>query len=175
MGKEITPMLKFLGVGLSRTGTTTLTKTLNDAGLKVFHYPTRNQVFGQQWNGLTDISVIPLIDWFKKSWPNGKWVCTYRDKEDWLNRVGAYITGKDKVVDVGRGTLELRKYVYGSERFDYKIWGDSFDKHHERLKKFDNILFLNIVAGDKPKILFDFLGLENPPEEFKKYNAKRYG
>jgi hypothetical protein len=161
MGKEITPMLKFFGVGLSRTGTVTLTKTLSEAGLKVFHWPTRTQVFEEQWNGLTDISIIPHIDRFKKIWPDAKWICTYR--------------GKDKQFDVGETTLKIRKSVYGSERFDYKIWGDSFDKHHEKLKKFDNILFLNIIAGDKPKLLFDFLELENPPQEFKKYNAKKYG
>ena len=168
-------MIKFFGVGLSRTGTVTLTKTLSEAGLKVFHWPTKTQVFEEQWNGLTDISIIPHIDRFKKIWPDAKWICTYREKEEWLNRIGTYITGKDKQFDVGETALKIRKSVYGSERFDYKIWGDSFDKHHERLEKFDNILFLHIIAGDKPKLLFDFLELENPPQEFKKYNAKKYG
>ena len=80
--------MKIFGLGLSRTGTTTLAETLKLVGYDVIHYPSHNQLFSENNNGATDIPVIPHYKELDKRFPNSKFVYTIRDKQEWLNRMG---------------------------------------------------------------------------------------
>ena len=47
---------KIWGLGLSRTGTTTLSYVLNAMGYRHIHYPTYNEMMSMNNDGASDIS-----------------------------------------------------------------------------------------------------------------------
>lgn len=165
--------MKIFGLGLSRTGTTTLAETLKLVGYNVIHYPSHNQLFSENNNGATDIPVIPHYKELDKRFPNSKFVYTIRDKQEWLNRMGPYLERKRSW---GQTTQkDLRTQIYGAPFFELEKYTEAWDKHDKDVKDYfanrpNDLLVINILGGDKPKKLYDFLGLDNPPNEFGHWN-----
>ncbi|MEO0535928.1 MAG: sulfotransferase family protein [Cyanobacteria bacterium P01_A01_bin.123] len=87
---------KVFGIGLSRTGTKSLTQALNDLGFKVIHYPEdvgtlETLIEGhcqfpllEQYDGLTDITVSAFYAQLDRLFPGSKFILTVRNKADWL-------------------------------------------------------------------------------------------
>ena len=71
-------------LGLSRTGTTTLSEVLNRVGYRHIHYPTDEQMLDMNNDGCGDIPVIPVYKELDRRFPNSKFIYTIRDKESWL-------------------------------------------------------------------------------------------
>ena len=85
---------KIFCIGLSRTGTTSLTKALNILGYRAVHAPGLKVFFNRPFmfrghhlendNAFADISVIPFYKTFYYKFPNSKFILTIRDVESWL-------------------------------------------------------------------------------------------
>ena len=86
---------KIFIIGLSRTGTTSMTKAFKELNYKSFHYPSV-VFYGDKpiclksdslirYDVFSDISVLPFIEIYKKKFPNSLFILTERKKEDWLN------------------------------------------------------------------------------------------
>ena len=87
---------KVFVVGLSRTGTTSITEALNQLGLRVHHFlphlvknvqtkPTVNQKYSDAFDGHTDIATILVMDELAQLYPNARFIHTLRPKEEWCN------------------------------------------------------------------------------------------
>ena len=85
---------KIWGLGLSRTGTTTLTHLLNQIGYKHVHYPTDDEMMSFNNDGASDIPVIPKYKTLDTQFPNSKFILTTRDKEKWLKSMSTYLERK---------------------------------------------------------------------------------
>ena len=166
---------KIWGLGLSRTGTTTLTYVLNEVGYKHVHYPTDDEMMSFNNDGASDIPVIPKYKKLDTMFPNSKFILTTRDKEKWLQSMSTYLERK-KTWNQSTRTLNIREQVYGDVWFDYTVYERAFDDHERKIKEYfkkrpDDLLILNIVDGiDKPKKLFDFLGVNKTMDEFPHKN-----
>jgi hypothetical protein len=167
-------MRKIWGIGLSRTGTTSLSKVLTFAGLNVLHYPNDQQIFWGINNGGCDITVAAAYKKIDEHFPDSKFVYTYRDKEDWVSSIVPYLERK-RNWNQSPKQISIRKELYGdpfpNEEQARKAWA----RHDADVRKYfenrpDDLLILDILGGDKPKKLWDFLGLENPPSEFPHEN-----
>lgn len=167
---------KVFCLGLSRTGTTTLTHFLNDTlGYDHIHYPTIDQLFDPNNDGCSDINVIPHFIELDKKFPGSKWILTVRDKEEWLNSMEQYLSPKRTFkAKMSKAAMDLRMAVYGSIRFDREQFCKAFDQHHEKVINYfvgraTDFLMLNIIDGEKPQSLYDFLGIKDQkglPTEF---------
>lgn len=161
-------------LGLSRTGTSTLTEVLNMAGLNHIHYPTHWDMFHGINDGAGDISVIPFYKELDKKYPNSKFIHTVRQKDDWLRSMKPYLERK-KEWKQSQFQIDIRKKVYNNAFFDYNTYSEAYDKHYRDVqdyfknRKYD-FLTLDILGGDKPSRLFDFLGMACPCDEFPHYN-----
>jgi len=184
--------MKIFGIGFSRTGTTTLSNTLMDMGYKIRHYPRpksaielaslkgpsiNSQKPNVQYDGATDIPVIPFWKDVDKIAPNSKFIYTVRDKEEWLNRIEIYFEEKRNVSHLLRYEEIIRKAVYGDAFFDREKFERTWDRHDSEVKEYfkdrpNDLLILDILGNDKPKKLYDFLGHDNPPTEFGHWNKK---
>lgn len=161
-------------LGLSRTGTSTLTEILKQVGLNHIHYPTETEMMQMNNDGAGDIPVIPVYKTLDQYFPNSKFIYTTRNKDEWLTSMEPYLERKKKWKQSMRQVL-IRRAVYGHEFFDYKLYSEAYDKHDKDVKQYfkkrpNDFLELDIIGGDKPKKLFDFLGIQNYPEEFPHYN-----
>tara|TARA_B100002019_G_scaffold59522_1_gene51020 strand:- start:4980 stop:5501 length:522 start_codon:yes stop_codon:yes gene_type:complete len=166
---------KIWGLGLSRTGTSTLTYVLNEVGYNHIHYPTDDEMLSFNNDGASDIPVIPKFKKLDTMFPNSKFILTTRDKEKWLQSMSTYLARKVNWNQSTR-TLNIRESVYGDVWFNYSAYERSFDNHEKNIREYfkkrpNDLLVLNIVDGiDKPQKLFDFLGINKTMEEFPHRN-----
>src|ERR671913_366476 len=91
--------LKIFGLGLSKTGTSSLSEALNIIGINTIHYPfddaTYNDLTGgnydlqilKTYQGIVDIPVAPYYAQLDKTFPGSKFILTVRDMEPWLRSV----------------------------------------------------------------------------------------
>lgn len=91
---------KVFGIGLSRTGTQSLSAALNELGVTSVHFPKDDTTFRQLRSGdfdldvlerataLCDTPVVPYYPQFDDAFPGSKFILTLRDdREAWLASV----------------------------------------------------------------------------------------
>jgi hypothetical protein len=166
---------KIWGLGLSRTGTTTLTYLLNQIGYNHIHYPTDDEMMSFNNDGASDIPVIPKYKKLDAQFPNSKFILTTRDKEKWLKSMSTYLERKRNWNQSTR-QVNIRIDVYKEPFFVYEVYDRVFDEHERKVKEYfknrpETLLILNIVDGvDKPQKLLDFLGVDAKMDEFPHRN-----
>jgi len=175
---------KIFGIGLSRTGTTTLTNILNKVGYNIIHYPSNKiQLFSNANDGCTDIPVILHYKELYKTFPNAKFVYTIRNKEEWLNSIVPYLERKRTWKEMsGSHQEQVRTKIYGYAFPTRQQASNAWDKHHNSVMKFfnnkqDKLLVLDIVGGDNTNKLWKFLDMNNSnlPKEFPHSNKLGLG
>lgn len=138
--------LKVFGVGLSRTGTTTLATYFHSLGLKVLHfdysllginYNFSAQDFVGKYDDVDVVFDLPTAFYYKNlinNYPNSLFISTYRDADSWFKSFKVYLqTFNDYVFSPGKFPFAfqlLHKHVYGSEEPDEKLWIANYKKHY---------------------------------------------
>jgi len=184
---------KVFGIGLSRTGTKSLTKALDWLGFNVIHYPVGREMFDeltkgncsfsllQGYDGITDITVAPFYAQFDKLYPGSKFILTLRDKESWLRSLEQHWRDKPAFSDKpGRETkMKIRRFlraaVYGCYEFDRDRMSYVYDLHYKNVIEYfrgrpESLLMLNIVGGEGWEKLCPFLNMPMPGVPFPDVN-----
>jgi len=166
--------MKIFGIGLSRTGTTTLNHVLREWGFNTIHYPQPSQLWDPDNDGANDIPVIPVYKELDKEFPGSKFIYTIRDKEQWLDSIVPYFERKRNWTSMNSSQVITRRKVYGSDfpnRFEAEV---AWNKHDQDVKNYftnrDNLFIINIVGGDSPQKLAEFLGVTTDLKEFPNLN-----
>jgi len=170
-------MNKIFGIGLSRTGTTSLSDTIREATrINLIHYPNPVELWDRKSAGAVDIPVVAEFIELDFHFPHSKFVYTIRDKEEWLDSIVPYFARKKDWSQSGR-QVEIRRKVYGDPFPDRYQASLAWDRHdamvHEYFKNRPEKLFtVNIPGGDTPEALWNFLGLnpEQCPKQFTHSN-----
>jgi hypothetical protein len=170
---------KIFGIGLSRTGTKSLTLALNMLGFKVAHYPddeiTLKELMAGKYNfsllkdfdGITDITVAPYYAQLDKLFPDSKFILTVRDKQSWLRSVAAHF-GKPvfEGTPSNENTMLLRRLlrvaVYGSYSFNEERFSYVYELHYKNVIEYfkgrpESLLVINICEGEGWNKLCPFL------------------
>ena len=159
--------MKVFGIGLSRTGTTTLSTVLKPH-LNIVHYPNSMQLYSDANDGACDIPVIPEYKNLHRTYKNAKFILTVRNIDEWVASIVPYFERK-RTWKMGE-QQRLRESIYGSPFPNEQQARAAYRRHYDDVMAFfegkDSMLELDIIGGDKPKKLFDFLGLKNAPKEF---------
>ncbi len=186
---------KVFGIGLSRTGTKSLTLALNILGISVIHYPnnaatyhdliTGNYKFSvlEDFHGITDITVVPYYAQLDKLFPGSKFILTTRDRTDWLNSMETHWKNKPIVEDEGGDITKiklrqfLRAAVYGIHTFDRERLGYIYDLHHKNVLAYfsdrpEDLLIINICQGESWDKLCPFLQQPLPTRTFPLMDSK---
>lgn len=110
---------RVFGVGLSRTGTSSLAEALRLLGWKAVHWPrSMREICNAQ--AATDITVAVRFRELSRAYPSSKFILTVRDVEGWMRSLRAYFDlGQYKYVR--RVSSEVQyAFVLGAER---KLYG----------------------------------------------------
>jgi hypothetical protein len=196
-------MRKVFGIGLSRTGTASLSEALGCLGYRTLHYPTdpttRREVLDfdsgrldalhlsalEASDALTDLPApwaYPALD---RAYPGSAFILTVRDKASWLESCARHweMRGVFKAVGAPADSYWafvdfLRRRMYGIPHFDPAVFADVYDRHHEAaLAYFANrpadLLVLNISAGEGWASLCRFLDAPVPDRPFPWVNRSQ--
>lgn len=153
-------MNRIFGIGLSRTGTTSLTHALIHVGINMIHYPSKEQLFDPNVKAVSDIPVAQYFKELDKQFPNSRFIYTVRDEESWLISMENHFA-KHKLSNARVWFRENRKEVYGSVNFDKDLYLEAFRKHDNDVRTYfknrNDLLILNIQEGDSWDKLLPYL------------------
>lgn len=174
--------MKIFGIGLQRTGTTSLGKSLLALGLKTKDYPAElfadlDHPLIHEFDAFTD-NPLPLIyPQLDERWPGSKFIHTERDEEAWLKSVEwLYTIGKIKFGwDQRPEVTAIHTEIYGTCDFDPEVFRARYRKHNADVRAYfegrpDDLLILDVTAGDGFEKLCPFLGIEEPEGGFPHWN-----
>lgn len=177
---------KVFGIGLSRTGTHSLTVSLHILGYDTVHNPidegtlrtleSKDAQFPllDFYNGITDITTVPVYKKLDELYPESKFILTIRDEESWLESCRRHWS-KSEPKDTTGSRLAVRKLlrekVYGTESFDEDLFREIYRRHVAEVKEYfknreDDLLVLNIINGEGYEKLVPFLGVPVPQQRF---------
>ena len=140
---------KIFGIGLSRTGTTTLTDTLNQLGYNIIHYPNDHQMFNDPNNdGCTDIPVTVNYKKLDELWPRSKFIYTIRDKDEWVESIVPYLERK-RNWNMNSKFTQNRAKLYGDPFPNARQASEAYERHSNDVinyfKNRSDMLLLNIL------------------------------
>ena len=169
-------MNKIFGIGLSRTGTTTLTHVLKDLGYNIVHYP-RSEKEIQNTDGATDIPVTVRYKELDKMYPGSKFIYTIRNREQWIESIVPYLGRKKTWKGFPQTQVNIRTQMYGDPFPNAEQAALAYDKHDKDVREYfkgreQDLLILDIVGGDTVDMLTDFLGCSSiGTNQFPVYNT----
>lgn len=179
---------KVFGIGLSRTGTTSLTRALEVLGYRAQHYPRiASEVAEARYDlavleevdALTDTPVAAIWPHLDARYPGSKFILTVRDKDAWLDSCERYFAIKEAAETGTEKEEELRFYflvVYGCGGFNRERFSWVYDahrrnvEHHFRDRPGDLLVF-DVAAGGGWEELCPFLGKPVPAAPFPHANS----
>jgi Sulfotransferase domain len=184
-GVGIITDIRVFGLGLSRTGTTSLTEALNLLGFRARHYPSLHYFLGcqislkerelQEYDALTDISVIPFYKQLDKRFPGAKFILTERSVDEWLDSCKRFHRFKPEYKP-SREDRDVRRAVYGTVIFNREKFRAAYVRHRNDVlahfaERPNDLLLMDITAGQRWETLCPFLDRSEPDAQFPRLNA----
>jgi hypothetical protein len=185
------PKPKVFGVGLSRTGTRSLTNALQILGFNPVHYPldpdTYHEIANGQYDltllkhhdGITDITVAPFFAQLDKMYPDSKFILTVRDKERWLRSCQYHWANAPAFEETDdpeyAHRLAVRRFfrasTYGCYDFVPERFAWVYDQHLKAVTEYfqdkpGRLLVMDITRGDGFDKLAPFMGCPLPCTPF---------
>lgn len=173
---------KIFGIGLSKTGTTTLYAALNDLGVKTItyrHLEHRNLVkwrsgdFSEDYlsdvDGATDLPIGTYFRELDRAYPGSKFILTERPLEPWLESIAKQFRGQpDPAAQFKR---DARVAMYGVSTFNRERFERVYREHGAAVREYfsgrpDDLLIQNYFAGDGWDSLCAFLNRPVPQRPF---------
>lgn len=182
---------KVFGLGLSKTGTSSLTEALNRLGINSIHYPHDDETYEdlragnyrlrilEEWQGIIDIPVAPYYAQLDKIYPHSKFILTLRGREAWLRSCEVHWR---LMMDWWHGFPQFKRFhefigacVYGTIEFNRERFSYVYDLHERNVRDYfhdrpNNLLVIDICGGEGWEKLCPFLGCEVPDEPFPHAN-----
>ena len=184
--KERARQAKVFGIGLSRTGTTSLTQALQLLGYQAIHFPrddvTRAEVYRffaspsaslslallQQADALTDTPVCCLYKALDQAYPGSKFILTVREKQAWLAsyqghwRRYPFLFSERPDGFLAHYSHFLNERLYGTQSADPEILSAAYDRYTAEVFEYfrdrpEDLLILDISSGQGWNELAPFL------------------
>lgn len=156
-------MSKIFCIGLSRTGTTSFHTLMESMGYKSIHYPNEVELWADRHDVYSDIPVSLHFKALDRLYPNSKFIYTWR--ENWVDCVEEYFKRKSNRPNQSLRQIEIRRKMYGDAYWNRETYAEAYKNHEQDVFEYfhdrpDDLLCVNIVGGDSPKKLADFIGYE---------------
>lgn len=169
---------KVFGIGLPKTGTSSLNAALVHLGYNAKHYPHPQRVYGaaESLDALTDSPVIPHIEALARRYPGALFVQTVRPLDEWLASCEAHWQTRAAQPPIG---FWNRRSIFGVTVYDPAIFTRVYLEYRARVTQFFaaradlRYLEMDICHGDGWGVLCPALGLSVPACEFPHINAAK--
>ena len=179
--------MKIFCLGLSKTGTNSLTDALNILGYRAVHWHYTKKVFSYNkdeivihddkfigYDAFSDTPIARIYIELDKKYPGSKFILTLRDELKWAESFRNQFEGG--ISDDFEA--HLHRDLYGTDSYDRNLCISAFRNHTSRVKEYfkgreGDLLIMNITEGDGWEKLCEFLGKKMPDKEFPvKYQKK---
>ncbi|HWQ94354.1 MAG TPA: inositol monophosphatase family protein [Gammaproteobacteria bacterium] len=177
---------KIFGIGLSKTGTTSLAQALGILGYKTKDYPgIENYRAGDlssvdlevvdAYDALTDTPIPSFYRELDARYPNSKFILTIRDRDGWLKSCKKQFTERlaEKQTEAHN---QLFIDLYGCTVYDEQKFLSGYEKFVSGALEYfkgrpQDLLVINVIGGEGWEKLCPFLGQPVPEIPFPKANV----
>jgi hypothetical protein len=164
--------MKIFGIGLTRTGTTSLTEALKILGYSAVHCPMSYEEI-EDHDASTDTAVAARFEFLDLLYPNSKFILTIRDLDSWIDSAASLTRSANDPI----WQLETRSKLWGSFVFDREKFIEGYHKHHSKvLHHFRNrpndFLILDLIATEKFEKICSFLDKPTPSADYPHLNKR---
>ncbi len=173
------------GIGLSKTGTHSLTQALNLLDRPCVHYPDPalmlagryDEAFGSNV-AATDISVSAFFRQLDDAYPGSRFILTTRDIEPWLDSVEDHRLRRAHEDVNTCPKAPVREILYRTRGFDRDTFRAAYLEHERCVREYfadrpGDLLVWDLCEDPRWEPLCEFLGLPVPIERFPRLNARR--
>jgi hypothetical protein len=178
---------KVFGLGLSRTGTSSLGEALNILSIRTIHFPHDQKTYEElvnsnyrlsildEYQGIVDISVAPYYAQLDEVYPGSRFILTVREKKAWLtsaeNQWRVIRPLMDRDHEFKRFADFISTAVYGSLTFHVGRYSYVYDTHVKNVCDYfrgrqSDLLIMDVAGGDGWEKLCEFLGFPVPQAAF---------
>jgi hypothetical protein len=182
---------RIFGIGLPKTGTSSLHAALKRLGFASSHFPHDDATVSELRNGQYALSILQRLDavsdipipavfpQLDEAWPGSKFILTVRDFDQWMASCrDAPFNSGDAVPQPGTMRDFYRTLLYGCTRFNEQRFAWVYHNHQRIVdtyfsgEKRKQLLVLPICDGAGWDQLCSFLGVDIPDEPFPHSNPK---
>jgi Sulfotransferase domain len=165
---------KIFGIGLAKTGTTSLNDAFAILGISSIGCPESVSAI-RRFDAATDGIVAARFEELDRAYPGSKYIYTVRERESWVRSYMRHYQRKQPSL---HGHEDLTKTLYGTTGTEKDVLLDAYERHeHHVLEYFrnrpDDLLVMDICDGCADwGSLCAFLGKPVPDEPFPSSNPK---
>jgi len=164
--------MKIFGIGLTRTGTTSLTEALKILGYSAVHCPMSYEEI-DKYDASTDTAVAARFEFLDLLYPNSKFILTTRDIDSWIESASSL----QRSCDDPLWKLETRSILWKSLVFDKEKFTQGYHKHHSKVLEYfkdrkQDLLVLDLEDINKFKKLCNFLNKPLIDSEYPNLNKR---
>jgi hypothetical protein len=173
--------MKIFGIGLTRSGTTSLHAALVVLGYSSIHYPIKpalrwlNGDYSSEttrgWTAITDLPTSVFFRELDRSHEDVRFIVTTREKNAWLESNERYFnrTPASNSRTIFRDMMRIA--LYGTAQFNSARFSWVHDDHMQKVQEYfgtDNprVLFMDVTQGNPWTQLCNFLGEDVPDMKF---------
>jgi Sulfotransferase domain len=171
---------KIFGIGLSKTGTTSLYVALSELGyasgtfrhmhtlgLDAWFQGDFSHDYINEYDALTDLPLAGFYKELDKRYPGSLFILTKRELEPWLRSCKRQFKELPKK-PFGKKT---NFFVYGSDYYNEEKFRHTYEKHYNEVIQYfagreNQLLCMDFFSGDGWDKLCSFLGKEKPDIPF---------
>jgi hypothetical protein len=189
---KLPPDVKVFGIGLSKTGTSSLCAALNLLGIRSIHYPSDQKTFEElsakkyrltileSYRGVAE-TIAPFYAELDQEYPGSKFILTVRDQQQWLDSVENHWQfmrewcKRDRIFK--QFTEFFAQYTFGTVDFDRKQFQKVYEQHLNGVMYYfsgraNDLLVIDICHGEGWNTLCPFLGADVREISFPHVNRR---
>ena len=164
--------MKIFGIGLTRTGTTSLSEALKMLGYSAVHCPMSYKEI-EDHDASTDTAVAARFEFLDLLYPDSKFILTIRDLDSWIDSAASLTRSANDPI----WKLETRSKLWGSFVFDRYKFIEGYHKHHSKVLHYfknrsNDFLILDLEATEKFEKLCSFLDKPEPSDDYPHLNKR---
>ena len=169
--RSINPIpTRIFGIGMHKTGTTSLCAAFTILGFKSAHWNTAlwaRDVYHQvmidgisqevdRHYAFSDLPFPLLYKRLDEAYPGSKFILTIRPEHKWLNSIEKHwdvnVNPNRKYWEIAPFTHKLHQILYGQKSFDRKVFAERYHRHNKEVWEYfkhrpEDLLTMNIDDG----------------------------
>jgi hypothetical protein len=169
---------KVFGIGLQRTGTTSMTSALNVLGFNSYHFPAQlwddvDDPVLNEYDAFFDNPIPLLYQELDRKCPGSKFILTVRDENAWQESCHRLFAKhrEEWELDSNKYIKEMHIASYGIDHFDEEAFRKAYREHVNEVKSYfrdrpEDLLIFDIASDDQWEELCPFLNKEVPDQPF---------
>ena len=165
---------KIFGIGLAKTGTTSLNDAFAILGISSIGCPDSISAI-RRFDAATDGIVAARFEELDRAYPGSKYIYTVRNRESWVRSYARHHQRKQASLP---GHEKMTKSLYGTTGTEKDLLLDAYERHERHIQDYfrerpDDLLVLDICGGYAGwESLCTFLGKPIPDVPFPSSNQK---